>query len=146
VSHCHDRQLGIADEVDDPIGEVTDTLGPHDRVMLPARPYCPRLRCVGTLVNGAKNLNLEPIAQTDLAIVVPVDVSIELSLGLRMPLDIQVSALLPRRLTSCATLRKMSKHLFMGNGLDVAAEDVIDTRRDLVGPCLIDRLLIGDLN
>jgi len=126
VSHRHDRQQVALSEVNHSIRESSYPLGANDRFTIPAGPYCPRLRRIGTLINGAEYLDLEPVTQTDLAIVVPVDVGLELSLGVRMPLDPHVSALLPRRLTSSATLGKMPKHLFVRNGLDLAAENVID--------------------
>lgn len=42
-------------------------------------------------------------------------------------------------------LGKVGQDLFVRNGRDLAADDVIDAGANLIGPRFIDRRLVGDL-
>lgn len=122
----HDPQDVVVHEIDDAIREPGDAFGTDDRVTVPARPDCPSARCVCALVYRAQYVVFEPVAHAKLALVVPVDVRIELGPSGRVPANAQASCLLASGVTSLAAFGELGQHDFMRNHLDLAVEDLID--------------------
>lgn len=92
MSNRHDRHQIAVDEVDDAVREAMNAFGAHHRPSLPGRPDWPGVRCLHTPVDRRENFSLKPVAQTDLTVVVPINVGVELRLGFRVPDDIQCYA------------------------------------------------------